>query len=51
MGTFRVRQHQFIETKGLTLENLEDVKEKTFEILYNELSSDELYMKDTNKTK
>ena len=33
MGTFRVRQHQFIETKGLTLENLEDVKEKTFEIL------------------
>jgi len=51
MGTFRVRQHQFIETKELTLDNLEEVKEKTFEILYNELSSDELYMKDTNKTK
>ena len=48
-GTFRVRQHQFIETKGLKNEDLEHVKEKTFQIIHNELSSDKLYMKDTNR--
>mgnify|MGYP003918534393 CR=1 FL=1 len=48
MGTFRIRQHEFIETKGLKSNDLEELKEKTFRVIYNELSSDELYMKDTN---
>ena len=51
IGTFRIRQHQFIETKGLQLEDTEKLKEKTFQVLYNELSSDSLYMKDTKRTK
>ncbi len=51
MGTFRVRQHQFIETKGLSLDDLSKIKDETFQIIYNELSSDELYMKDTNRNK
>lgn len=51
MGTFRIRQHQFIKTKGLKSSDLEELKEKTFHIIYNELSSDELYMKDTNRNK
>jgi 1-acyl-sn-glycerol-3-phosphate acyltransferase len=50
MGTLRVRQHPFIETKGLsTKEDMETLKEKTFQIIYNELVADELYMKDTNR--
>lgn len=51
MGTFRVRQHQFIETKGLTSNDVNSLKEKTFDIIYNELSSDELYMRDTLREK
>ncbi len=50
-GTFRVRQHQFIETKGLKPKDLTILKEKTFQVLYNELSSDALYMKDTTRHK
>ena len=50
-GTFRIRQHQFIDTKGLKFEDAEKLKEKIFQIIYNELSSDSLYMKDTNRTK
>ena len=49
-GTFRIRQHKFIETKGLKgNDDMEKLKKKTFDILYNELTSDELYMKDTNR--
>ena len=44
-------QHQFIATKGLQFEDTEKLKEQTFQVLYNELSSDSLYMKDTNITK
>jgi len=52
MGAFRVRQHTFIETKGLsTKEDMNMLLEKTFEIIHNELSSDELYMRDTNRNK
>ena len=29
----------------------DELKEKTFQVIYNELSSDELYMKDTNRNK
>ena len=51
IGTFRIRQHQFIETKGLKSSDLDSIKEKLFQIIYNELISDKLYMKDTNRTK
>ena len=51
IGTWRVKQHQFIETKGMTQDDLESIKKKTFDILYNELSNDKLYMKDTNRKK
>lgn len=47
-GKFRIRQHNFIETKGLGIEDLEKIKEKTFNLIYNDLISDEAYMKDTN---
>ena len=50
-GTFRVKQHKFIETKGMTIEkDMETLKEKTFGIIYNELVNDTEYMKDTHRT-
>lgn len=49
-GTFRIRQHSFIETKGLSSkEDMDMILEKTFDVIHNELSSDELYMRDTNR--
>jgi 1-acyl-sn-glycerol-3-phosphate acyltransferase len=48
-GTFRVKQHKFIKTEGLTMEDKEALKEKTFNLIYNELIKDELYMADTNR--
>jgi 1-acyl-sn-glycerol-3-phosphate acyltransferase len=51
MGTLRVRQHPFIETKDLNKEDLVDVRDKAFQIIYNELSTDELYMNHTNTSK
>jgi 1-acyl-sn-glycerol-3-phosphate acyltransferase len=48
-GTFRIKQHQFISTKGLTKEDLSKVKEETYQVIYNELVNDEAYMKDTNR--
>jgi 1-acyl-sn-glycerol-3-phosphate acyltransferase len=50
-GKFRIKQHHFISTKGLNRSNLNDLKEKTFNVIYNELIKDELYMKDTNRQK
>lgn len=49
LGTFRVKQHKFIETRGVKISDVEKIKENTFQAIYNELSSDELYMKDTNR--
>ena len=49
LGTFRVKQHKFIETSGMKISDVEKIKENTFQTIYNELSSDELYMKDTNR--
>lgn len=49
LGTFRVKQHKFIETRGVKISDVEKIKENTFQTIYNELSSDELYMKDTNR--
>lgn len=48
-GTFRVKQHTFISTQNLTQEDKQTLKEQTFNIMYNELVNDELYMKDTNR--
>ncbi|TYP99677.1 1-acyl-sn-glycerol-3-phosphate acyltransferase [Tenacibaculum adriaticum] len=48
-GTFRVKQLKFVSTKGLTIEEKGSLKEKTFNLMYNELIKDELYMKDTNR--
>ncbi len=50
MGTLRVRQHEFIETKDLNKEDLVTLRDKVFQIIYNELSTDELYMKQTNSS-
>lgn len=49
MGTFRVKQHRFIETKGLDVSEMRELRDQTFSIMYNELKNDELYMKDTNQ--
>ena len=39
-GKLRVKVHQFIKTEGLTLENSNSLKKQTFDIIYNELTSD-----------
>ena len=48
-GTFRIKQHFFIETKGLTKKDVPSLKEATFNVIYKELIKDEAYMKDTNR--
>ena len=48
-GVFRVRQHQFITTKGLSPDQMENLKETTFDIIYNDLINDAKYMKDTQR--
>ncbi|CAM1345854.1 lysophospholipid acyltransferase family protein [Tenacibaculum crassostreae] len=48
-GTFRVKQCKFIETSNLTIEDKEALKKQAFDLMYNELTQDELYMKDTNR--
>jgi len=39
-GKLRVKIHPFIETKGLTLDNLDATKKKAFDIIHEELSND-----------
>lgn len=48
-GTFRVHQHNFIETKGLKEADIENVKQETFQRMHTDLLNDERYMKDTNR--
>jgi len=48
-GTIRVKQCKFIDTENLTMEDKDELKQKTFDLMYNELTNDELYMKDTNR--
>jgi len=48
-GVFRVKQCSFISTEGLTKKDKDSLKQKTFDLIYNELTNDELYMKDTNR--
>lgn len=49
VGTFRIKQHGFIETKDLNTSEMKSLRDQTFGVIYNELSKDELYMKDTNQ--
>lgn len=49
-GLIRVKQHSFINTKGLNQSDIENVKNKTFDIIYNDLKNDKKYMKDTNRS-
>jgi 1-acyl-sn-glycerol-3-phosphate acyltransferase len=49
-GVLRVHQHNFIETKGLSLEkDMEVLKKKTFNIIYKDLEKDAKYIKDTTR--
>lgn len=48
-GVFRIHQHKFIDTKGLKVEDLESLKQQTFDLIYNDLVSDKKYMNDTNR--
>ena len=50
-GLFRVHQHRFIETKGLKIDDLDNLKEEVFTLINTHLLLDEEYMKDTNRTK
>ena len=48
-GFFRVHQHKFLSTKNLEAKDVSILKEKTFDLLYNDLIQDKKYMKDTNR--
>ena len=48
-GTFRIRQHKFIPTKELRIEDMELLQQKTFDVIYSDLVNDKKYMKDTNR--
>ncbi len=48
-GGFRIHQHKFIETKGLTKEDIPALKQQTFDLIYNDLINDQKYIKDTNR--
>ena len=50
-GVFRVRQHQFITTKELSISEIENIKDTTFDLIYTDLAQDTKYMKDTHRTK
>jgi 1-acyl-sn-glycerol-3-phosphate acyltransferase len=49
-GVFRVRQHNFIPTKELVLEDVENLKNEIFNLIYDDLTADQAYMKDTNRS-
>ncbi|CAM1334465.1 lysophospholipid acyltransferase family protein [Tenacibaculum aestuariivivum] len=48
-GVFRVKQLPFIEVSGLIMKDKKVLNKKVFDLLYNELLNDKLYMKDTNR--
>lgn len=48
-GIIRIKQHKPIFTEGLEKNDLNIIKEQTFSILFDDLSSDTAYMKDTNR--
>ena len=49
-GKLRIKQHKFIETKEMSVVNdMNQLKDKTFATIYQELTNDKKYMKDTNR--
>lgn len=50
-GVIRVKQHTFIETKNLTQKDMESLKQKVFDIIYQDLIADEKYMAATHRFK
>ncbi|WP_239709796.1 lysophospholipid acyltransferase family protein [Tenacibaculum piscium] len=50
-GVFRVKQLPFIATSDLVPKDKKALNKQAFELLYKELSNDNLYMKDTNRLK
>ena len=47
-GKLRIKQHKFIETKEMSVVNdMNQLKDKTFATIYQELTNDKKYMKDT----
>jgi 1-acyl-sn-glycerol-3-phosphate acyltransferase len=48
-GFFRVHQHKFIETKGLTKEDVPFLRQQVFQQIEAGLLKDKKYMKDTNR--
>ena len=48
-GIIRIKQHKPIFTEGLEKKDLNILKEQTFSILFDDLSNDAAYMKDTNR--
>lgn len=48
-GVLRIKQHTFFETSELDKNAVNQLKEKTFDLIYSELVNDQLYMKDTNR--
>lgn len=51
IGTFRVLQHKFISTEGMSIDDMERLKNQTFDLIYSDLANDKKYMKDTNRKK
>ena len=49
LGVFRIHQKNFIETKKLTLADVDQLKKQTFDLIYQDLINDKKYMKDTNR--
>ena len=49
-GIFRVKQCNFINTKGLKKSDLDDLKDKVFSLIYNNLIGDKNYMNIDFKT-
>ncbi|MDE0967453.1 MAG: lysophospholipid acyltransferase family protein [Flavobacteriaceae bacterium] len=50
-GLFRIKQHKFFETKGLKIQDLDNLKERLYTFMRNDLLADDKYMKDTNQIK
>tara|TARA_B110001450_G_scaffold97090_1_gene92182 strand:- start:66 stop:833 length:768 start_codon:yes stop_codon:yes gene_type:complete len=50
-GIFRVKQCNFVHTKGLKSSDLDSLKDKMFSIIYENLLADPDYMNDTNRSR
>ena len=48
-GVFRIHQHKFIKTTGLTKDDVFALRQQTFQLIEADLLSDEKYMKDTSR--